>query len=101
MAARNQAFKVLLERSRELAELKPGAQLGALHNLIEDIRAGEPVEALNAVFLLRRWLDLREFEMVHAARDADMSWSGVATLLGKSKQTVWQKYGYPGETMDD
>jgi hypothetical protein len=92
--------QVLLERASKLQQLNGGAQLAELHNQIDEIRSDNPFDALTAISVLRRWLDLREFEMVRIAREEGVSWHGIAGALGRSKQAVWERFRNPLDPSD-
>ncbi len=66
---------------------------------VGDIDGDEPEPALRAIGLLHRYLDEVEDEWVLKARVEDRPWSYIATLLGRSKQTVWEKHRDPSETV--
>lgn len=48
--------------------------------------------ALGDVQLVRRLLDLAEMNAVRAARRAGASWTDVATMLGVSRQSAWERW---------
>lgn len=48
--------------------------------------------ALGDVQLVRRLLDLAEMNAVRAARGAGASWTDVATMLGVSRQSAWERW---------
>jgi len=52
----------------------------------------EPLSALGSIYLVRRYLEEREFNLVRSARAEGMSWAWIAAQLGRSKQAVWEKY---------
>ena len=52
----------------------------------------DPIQALTAVGELRRWLALQEQHFVGLAREEGFSWSGIAEALGRSRQSVSEKY---------
>jgi hypothetical protein len=65
----------------------------ALDRLARRPRSGE--EALNAlsdVGVVRRMLDQAELEAVRAARRDRKSWAEIATRLGVSRQSAWERW---------
>lgn len=48
--------------------------------------------ALGDIQLVRRLLDLAEMNAVRAARRAGASWTDVATMLGVSRQSAWERW---------
>jgi hypothetical protein len=59
---------------------------------------GEPDDthtALEALRNVREWTEDRERYWVLKAREEGLSWHGIATALGRSKQAVWEKYRDP------
>jgi len=65
-----------------------------LAQLIEE-NTDDPPLALSAIGALRRWLDGLEEDLVNKARIEGLSWHGIGTYLGRSKQAVWEKYRDP------
>jgi hypothetical protein len=59
-------------------------------------------DALEAVGLLRGWLEELEEKLVLRARVEGLSWHGIGTALRRSKQSVWEKYHDPdpGDIID-
>jgi transposase-like protein len=56
-------------------------------------RAGaDPLAALSDVGLLRRLLDEAELEAVRSARRSGRSWAEIATKLGVSRQSAWERW---------
>lgn len=55
-------------------------------------RAADPLDALSDVTTLRRQLDLAELEAVRGARRARRSWTEIATRLGMTRQSAWEKW---------
>ena len=66
----------------------------ALIALIEGPGA-DTTDSLEAVGLLREWLEELEEELVLRARVEGLSWHGIGTALRRSKQSVWEKYHDP------
>jgi hypothetical protein len=62
----------------------------------------DPLLALTAIGELRRWLAMQEQHFVGLAREEGFSWTGIAEGLGRSKQSVWERYrsADPGDTMN-
>lgn len=70
-------------------------------NLVGLCQSDDPIEALDAVRLLRTLVDRQEFEVVARARQQDWSWNDIAEALGKTKQNVWRKHHFlDGESLD-
>jgi transposase-like protein len=73
--------------------------------------AGDPLVALSDVGLVRRLLDEVELEAVRAARRQGRSWAEIATKLGVTRQSAWERWrdldgereapGAPRATMPD
>jgi hypothetical protein len=61
----------------------------------------DPRVALSAIGVLRSWLDEMEEDLVNKARIEGLSWFGIGTLLGRSKQAVWEKYRDPIDPRDN
>jgi hypothetical protein len=55
-------------------------------------RGPDPLDALSDVATLRRQLDLAELEAVREARRARRSWTEIATRLGMTRQSAWEKW---------
>lgn len=56
-------------------------------------RAGaDPLAALSEIGLLRRLLDEAELEAVRSARRSGRSWAEIATKLGVSRQSAWERW---------
>ncbi|HWD05276.1 MAG TPA: PASTA domain-containing protein [Amycolatopsis sp.] len=53
---------------------------------------GDPLAALGDVGELRRLLDGVELEAVRAARRAGKSWAEIATKLGVTRQSAWERW---------
>lgn len=64
-----------------------------IHTLAVNAGSDDPIEALNAIALLRRELDRVEATTVRSARNRGASWQLIALALGVSKQAVHKKYG--------
>jgi glycyl-tRNA synthetase alpha subunit len=77
------------------AEIEP-------HGLVHHIEGNteDPSLALAAIGALRVWLDKMEVDTVYMARIEGLSWQGIATMLRRSKQAVWEKYRNPGDSSD-
>ncbi len=61
--------------------------------LVRQADGDNPLEALAALAELRREADRREVVAVRRARAAGVPWTGIAAMLGVSKQAVHKKYG--------
>ena len=57
----------------------------------------DPLMALSSIALLRVYLEDRESDVVRKARAEGRSWAQIADALGRSKQSVWEKYRDPHE----
>jgi transposase-like protein len=56
-------------------------------------RAGaDPLGALSEIGLVRRLLDEAELEAVRSARRVGRSWAEIATKLGVSRQSAWERW---------
>jgi hypothetical protein len=63
--------------------------------LLKKALSDDPLEALEAIGKLRRFVEYASKGAVHDARWNGASWCRIGELLGFSKQAVWQKYaGY-------
>jgi hypothetical protein len=66
------------------------ARAGAMH---AEAQAGdEALSALGDIGQLRRALDRAELAAVRAARHGRKSWSEIATMLGVTRQSAWQRW---------
>ena len=54
--------------------------------------SGDPLAALTDVGLLRRLLDEVELEAVRSARRRGRSWAEIATKLGVTRQSAWERW---------
>ena len=63
---------------------------------LETVAHSDPIHALEAVTWMRTWLDEREAEIVGAARSMGWGWPQIAEALGRTKQTVWERYRHIG-----
>ena len=61
----------------------------------------ESLEALAAIGFLRRLLDEAELSAVRAARKHKRSWAEIATKLGVTRQSAWERWRDLDETPDD
>lgn len=52
----------------------------------------DPLAALGDVGLMRRLLDETELEAVRSARRRGLSWAEIATKLGVSRQSAWERW---------
>lgn len=53
---------------------------------------GNPLRALSSIAKRRRELDTEEYLHVLQAREAGVTWQGIAAALGVSKQAVHKKF---------
>jgi DNA-binding Lrp family transcriptional regulator len=53
---------------------------------------GEPLSALEDIGLVRRLLDNAELSAVKAARRQRKSWAEIATKLGVTRQSAWERW---------
>lgn len=71
-----------------------------LLRIAQEDRVPAPVR-LQALSYLRdqveRIVELEEADIVEAARKEGVSWSEIATALGRTKQAVWKQYANPDE----
>ena len=61
-----------------------------------DLRQDEgrdPIAELREVVARRRMLERQEATAVRKAKNAGMSWAGIALVLGISRQAAHRKYG--------
>jgi hypothetical protein len=59
---------------------------------------GDPLEALCDIGSLRRLLDEAELSAVRAARRQKKSWAEIATMLGVTRQSAWERWRDLDET---
>lgn len=52
----------------------------------------DPLAALNDVGMIRRLLDGAELEAVRSARQRGRSWAEIATRLGVTRQSAWERW---------
>lgn len=52
----------------------------------------EAEKALADIRLVRSLLDMAELNAVRAARQSGASWTDVATMLGVSRQSAWERW---------
>lgn len=52
----------------------------------------DPLAALGGIGVVRRLLDEAELEAVRSARRLDRSWAEIATRLGVSRQSAWERW---------
>ncbi|GAA1873656.1 hypothetical protein GCM10009836_63300 [Pseudonocardia ailaonensis] len=55
-------------------------------------REGDPLDALSDVGVVRRLLDEAELEAVRSARRVSRSWAEIATKLGVTRQSAWERW---------
>ena len=67
--------------------------VGTIHTLAAEAGSDDPIEALRAIWRLRRELDRVEAVAVRRARNANAPWQLIAMALGVSRQAVHKKYG--------
>jgi hypothetical protein len=74
------------------------------HALVHRLESDEAdtTESLKAIRDLRSWLDELEGLLVPDARVEGLSWQSIATALGRTKQSIWEKYrdADPEETVN-
>lgn len=61
-------------------------------DLLKKSVSDDPLEALEAIGKLRRFVENASNGAVHDARWNGVSWSRIGELLGFSKQAVWSRY---------
>lgn len=61
----------------------------------------DPLEALCDIGALRRLLDEAELSAVRAARRQRKSWAEIATMLGVTRQSAWERWRDLDETSDE
>lgn len=59
---------------------------------VADSPERDPLAALGDVGLMRRLLDETELEAVRSARRRGLSWAEIATKLGVSRQSAWERW---------
>uniref|UniRef100_UPI0015F0DF9C AsnC family transcriptional regulator n=1 Tax=Pseudonocardia pini TaxID=2758030 RepID=UPI0015F0DF9C len=65
----------------------------AWDRLARRLRTGDAaLDALSDIGSLRRLLDRAELEAVRDARGARRSWAEIATRLGVSRQSAWERW---------
>lgn len=64
-----------------------------MSSLVAQAEGDDPVSALAALRALRTQLEQREAVLVRRARLRGVSWAGIATVLGVSRQAVHKKHG--------
>jgi hypothetical protein len=52
----------------------------------------DPFLALGTVGLLQRWLAEEEARLVPLARSGGASWFDIGRWLGRTRQSVWERY---------
>jgi hypothetical protein len=62
------------------------------NDLLALVAADDPAVSLDALRQLRDLLMEHEDRSVVAARRQGMSWEQIATLLGRARQSVWERY---------
>jgi hypothetical protein len=67
----------------------------SIDELLHRAGGNDSLTALSAIASLRVYLEDRECEVVRKARAETMSWGQIAEALGRSKQSVWEKYRDP------
>ncbi|TLK56572.1 AsnC family protein [Glutamicibacter sp. V16R2B1] len=60
----------------------------------------DPIRELGDIVAQKKELARREAAAVRSARTAGMSWAGIATVLGISRQAAHRKYGKKVGTRD-
>lgn len=68
-------------------------EIGQLSTLVQAAGDDDPIVGLTAVARARGELARIEAVHVRRARNAGMTWAGIAAALGISKQAVHKKYG--------
>jgi len=69
--------------------------VSSIEDLLHRVGGSDPLRALSAIALLRVYLEDRESDVVRKARAESRSWAQIAEALGRSKQSVWEKYRDP------
>jgi hypothetical protein len=64
-----------------------------IRTLVGGADAEDPIEALNAIAVLRQELDRHEAATVRKARNLGASWQLIALALGVTRQAVHKRYG--------
>lgn len=64
-------------------------------------REGDPLEALCDIGMLRRLLDEAELSAVRVARRQKRSWAEIATMLGVTRQSAWERWRELDETAEE
>nr|WP_182114347.1 hypothetical protein [Actinotalea sp. JY-7876] len=64
-----------------------------MRTLVGQAEGDDPVSALAALRALRAEIERQEAVQVRRARLRGVSWAGIATLLGVSRQAVHKKHG--------
>jgi hypothetical protein len=59
---------------------------------VANIRPGASLKALEDVRMIRGLLETAELHSVSKARSAGHSWNEIATALGVSRQSAWEKW---------
>lgn len=79
-----------------------GVDGGGLMEAIARLNDGDtdPKRALEAVGLLRQWLDEEEASLVTKALAGGLGWSDIARSVGRSRQAVWKKYSTDAVRME-
>ena len=68
-------------------------QTEPLETLVAALDHPHPLVALRAAAALQAEADARTEVLVRRARNAGCSWSGIAAVLGVSRQAVHKRYG--------
>lgn len=64
-----------------------------MSSLVAQAEGDDPVSALAALRALRTELERQEAVLVRRARLRGVSWAGIATVLGVTRQAVHKKHG--------
>jgi hypothetical protein len=64
-------------------------------------RDGDPLEALCDIGMLRRLLDEAELSAVRVARRQKRSWAEIATMLGVTRQSAWERWRDLDESVEE
>jgi hypothetical protein len=73
-------------------EHNPLGYVFSVPDLLSEMRSSDPEVALTAIRELRSEAEGAELHAVRAARREGFSWQRIASLLGRTRSSVWARY---------